>query len=198
MCVYGEGKKKGKESDTEGYRCISSLSSCLASENQWRRVVSGLLSSTSFSPRCTRRLHPTPPPVLTLPFSFPSLFHSKPVTRSSFLCFTTRPCPFFSSSAVYWFIHAMFRCLAKKKRSSSKLEEKKKPKHHSLHTHEYLCVFVCVRVYILCRQNRYLWLFLCLYQVHAVVRASASRFVCVYSVSLLECLRVTGDICICT
>lgn len=41
-------KKKGKESDTEGYCCISSLSSCLASENQWRRVVSGLLSSTSF------------------------------------------------------------------------------------------------------------------------------------------------------
>lgn len=147
MCVYGEGKKKGKESDTEGYRCISSLSSCLASENQWRRVVSGLLSSTSFSPRCTRRLHP--PPVLTLPFSFPSLFHSKPVTRSSFLFFTTRPCPFFSSSAVYWFIHAMFRCLAKKKEAAASWRKKTK-QNTTACTLMNICVCLCVPGFIFC------------------------------------------------
>lgn len=178
VCLWW-GKKKGKDSDTEGYCCISSLSSCLASENQWRRVVSGLLSSTSFFLAALNGFISSPS-VLTLPFSFPSLFHSKPVTCPSLLCFTTRPCPFFSSSAVYWFIHAMFRCLAvekKEKRRRSKLEEQK----HSLHTHEYQCVFVCARVYILCCQNRYLWLFLCLYQVRAVVRASASRFVCTVS-----------------
>lgn len=41
--------RKRRESDTEGYCCISSLSSCLASENRRRRVMSGLLSSTSLS-----------------------------------------------------------------------------------------------------------------------------------------------------
>ena len=46
MCVLGE---KRRESDTEGYCCISSLSSCLGSENRRRRVMSGLLSSTSLS-----------------------------------------------------------------------------------------------------------------------------------------------------
>lgn len=36
-------------SDTEGYRCISSLSSCLAAENRWRQALSRLLSSTPLS-----------------------------------------------------------------------------------------------------------------------------------------------------
>lgn len=49
LCVCVCVCKQRKEFDTEGYCCISSLSSCLAAENQRRRLVSGLVTSTSLS-----------------------------------------------------------------------------------------------------------------------------------------------------
>jgi len=47
MCACVCACGRARVSDTEGYCCISSLSSCLASENQQRRAMSGLFSSTS-------------------------------------------------------------------------------------------------------------------------------------------------------
>lgn len=77
-CVCARVWKQRKESDTEGYCCISSLSSCLAAENQWRRLLSGLLTSTSQSAQFLLHSssHPCLSPLLLqlpFPFSFASI-----------------------------------------------------------------------------------------------------------------------------
>lgn len=152
--------------------------------------MSGLLSSTSFFLAALDGFISSPS-VLTLPFSFPSLIHSKPITCSSLLCFTTRPCPFFSSSAVYSFIHAMFRCLAKKKKKQA--GRKKKTACTLMNISVCLCapgfIFCAVRIDICgC-------FYVCIKCV--LLCALLPPGLCVQCL-LLECLRVTGGICIYT
>lgn len=87
VCVW----KQRRESDTEGYCCISSLSSCLAAENRRRRLLSGLLTSTSLSAlTVTAALLlpslPTPPHTQEL-FSFaPLLLFINPAPISARTC----------------------------------------------------------------------------------------------------------------
>lgn len=90
------GGEREKRADTEGYCCISSVSSCLASENRQRPAVSGLFPFNVFL--STPSLSHPHLAFLTLPLrsSFSSVFTAHP---SFFLIHLLCCCFFLSSSS---------------------------------------------------------------------------------------------------